>query len=119
MRYYLDEDVHLLVAVIGRALGLDITHTQEYGVAHERKGTKDEEQLRFAAQEGRVLVTGNCTDFQPITDRFVAEELPHAGILCISPRLAQRAPAETAHALLRYEHEHQPGVPPYLVDWLR
>ena len=91
MRYYANEDVPLLVAVIGRSLGLDITHTQEYGVAHERKGSKDEEQLRFAAEEGRVLVTGNCKDFRPITDRFLDLDLAHPDILVVGPRVFSNA----------------------------
>jgi predicted nuclease of predicted toxin-antitoxin system len=86
IRFYCDEDVHILVAVIGRQAGLDITHTQEYG----RKGAKDPDQLAFAAKEERVLVTVNCADFEPITVYFMREGSPHTGVLCIPSRVLKK-----------------------------
>ena len=118
MRYYADEDVPLLVAVIGRALGLDILHTQEYGEAYARKGSRDEAQLRFAAAQGRVLFTVNCRDFDQFTALMFAEGSAHGGVLCIPPPLARRPPAEIARALLRYEQEHPEGMPPYMHDYV-
>jgi len=41
VRCYADDDVPLLVAVIGHVLGLDSLHTQEYGQAYARKGSRD------------------------------------------------------------------------------
>ncbi|MCA9792460.1 MAG: DUF5615 family PIN-like protein [Candidatus Eremiobacteraeota bacterium] len=43
------------IATIAREQPLDVLSTHESG----RNGLDDEEQLRFAAQEGRILVTCN------------------------------------------------------------
>lgn len=113
--FYCDEDVHILVAAIGRRAGLDIRHTQEYG----RKGIKDADQLAFATREGRVLVTVNCRDFEPITAQFMQDGSPHAGVLCISSSMSRRHPRETVSALLRFVALYPDGVPPYFMSYLR
>ena len=53
--FFLDEDLSPRIATIAREQGLDVLSTHESG----RNGLDDEEQLRFAAQEGRILVTCN------------------------------------------------------------
>jgi predicted nuclease of predicted toxin-antitoxin system len=114
IKFYCDEDVHLLVAAIGRQAGLDIRHTQEYG----RKGTMDADQLAFAANEGRILVTVNCSDFEPITARLMQDGAPHAGVLCIPTPMSRRHPRETVSALLRFADLYPDGVPPYFMSYL-
>lgn len=111
---YLDEDVPLAVAVIGRRHGLDVTHTQEYG----RKGADDPDQLRFAAEQGRILVTRNCDDFRPFSRSFAEQGLPHRGVLCISQSLQQRSPAEIVKSLLSYVTMYPNGIPMYMIDYL-
>jgi hypothetical protein len=46
----------------------------------------DEELLRWARSEERVLVTENVRDFMPIHQAFLARGDHHAGILFTSPR---------------------------------
>lgn len=113
-RYYGDEDVPVLVVRIARSLQLDIVHTEELG----RKGATDEEQLRFAAQEGRILLTRNCRDFWPMTVRYQADGSAHAGVLCIAKSLEDRPAAVIARALLQFDRDHPDGVPAYFVDYL-
>ncbi len=113
--YYCDEDVHILVATIGRQRGLDVMHTQEYG----RKGASDVDQLKFAAQEGRMLITVNCSDFEPITVGLMQDGSPHAGVLCIPAPMSRRHPRETVQALLRFAALYPDGVPPYFMSFLR
>ena len=113
--FYCDEDVPVLVARIARGLGVDIVHTEELG----RKGSTDEEQMQFAAQEGRILLTRNCKDFRPFSTSFAERGLPHAGVLGISPNLAEMSPATIARALQRYDHERPDGMPAYMFDYLR
>ena len=51
MKLYFDEHVHPLVAVMLRERGIDCCTTQEAG----NLGTEDEDQLRYATAQGRVL----------------------------------------------------------------
>jgi len=56
IRLYLDEDMSSRVAQALRGKGFDVLRCHEVG----NKGLSDEEQLRYAAQEGRHLVTYNA-----------------------------------------------------------
>jgi len=114
-RYYGDEDVPVLAVRIARGLGLDIVHTEELG----RKGIGDEEQLLFAAGEGRILVTRNCKDFRPFSTTFAERNLPHAGVLCLSPALERASASAVARLLIGYDAEHPDGMPAYMLDYLR
>ena len=53
IRFHLDEHVHPGIAIGLRAYGVDVTTTFEAGLA----GQGDPDQLAFAVQESRVLVT--------------------------------------------------------------
>jgi hypothetical protein len=60
MRYLLDEHLSAVTARIGRdRYQLDVVGTEELG----RKGRTDEEQLTYAAAEGRVIVTQDRSDY--------------------------------------------------------
>lgn len=59
VRLYLDEDVHLRVANALRLRHYDVFSVHE---AH-RRALGDEEQLSFAAGEGRALFTFNTPDY--------------------------------------------------------
>lgn len=115
MRFYLDEDLSHRIAPIGRDMGLDIIATAEC----DRDGTPDEEQLRFAAEEGRVLVTRNSDDFHDLTNRFAAERRPHAGVLVVPRSLLGRDYMGIAAAIALYASEHPGEMPSYMVDYLR
>jgi predicted nuclease of predicted toxin-antitoxin system len=57
---YADEDVDVLVADLMRARGFDMLTTREA----QRLHATDEEQLAFAASEGRAILTHNRADFR-------------------------------------------------------
>jgi predicted nuclease of predicted toxin-antitoxin system len=86
---YLDEDVSALVAELLRARGFDVQTTQEAG----RKGTRDEEQLAYAAGQRRALLTHNRDDFARLAGKFFAAGRRHHGII-----IAVRRPP---HAIAR------------------
>ena len=109
MRFYLDDDLSA-----ARLLGLDVISTRESG----RLGSTDEQQLLFAAQEGRCLVTQNFTDFYRLTRSFSAAGLPHMGVLFISHSLQADDYGSVARALVAYDQQHSDGMPPYMVDYL-
>lgn len=84
---------------------------------------EDEELLRRATLEGRVLVTDNTQDFMPILERFANLGLPHHGVLFTAhrslPRL-RRTIGLFVRSLEAYLREH-PGDDELRDrrDWLR
>ncbi len=78
LKLYIDEDSmdHNLVRAL-RARGVNVVTAQE---AH-KESLSDEEHLRFAASEGRVLYSFNRGDFFRIHTQLVTEGDSHAGIL--------------------------------------
>ncbi len=74
---YADEDVDVLVADLIRARGFDILTTREAQHLH----ATDEEQLAFAASEGRALLTHNRADFEALHQVSIVAGKHHAGIL--------------------------------------
>ncbi len=77
-RLYMDQD-SLDQDVIGgtRRAGADVLSSEEAA----RKRSTDEEQLAFAASEGRVIYTANRGDFAKLHGIWLAEGRHHAGII--------------------------------------
>lgn len=98
LRFLLDEDLPPDVAVICQGQGLDVLTVHALG----RTGLSDEEQLRFAATQGRVLVTRNRDDFIRLTHMVFSTNRPHAGILVVSRGLPNNRASTIAQALHRW-----------------
>ncbi len=115
MRFLLDEDLTPAVAEIGRGQGLDIVSVHEI----DRRGLTDEEQLRFAAREARLLVTRNRDDFIRLTVACFHASEPHPDVLIVPRSLPNRQPERIAAAIARWFERHgtEPAVP-YLIDFL-
>ena len=114
MRFYLDENLSDKIAEIGRAWRLDILSSHECG----QNGLTDEQQLKFAATEGRCLVTRDRDDFIVLTVRFFERQWPHAGVLIIPPSFHRSRFTSIAEALARYGEGHPEGLSAYAVDFL-
>jgi len=109
LRLFLDEDVHLALAGALRKRGYDATHTGEEG----RLGTTDKDQLEFAAEENRCLVTFNIGDFVQLhnlwlqpgrehADIIVSKQLPVGEVLRRLLVLLQREDAASMSGQLRF-----------------
>jgi predicted nuclease of predicted toxin-antitoxin system len=115
VRFYLDEDLSPKVADIARArCGLDV-------VTAHRAGTlewSDEAQLRYAAQDGRCVVTRNRDDF--IAETLAAYEVqgPHAGVLIVPHTLPNDHFPAIATALCAYSPRFSDGLQQYTIDFL-
>jgi len=83
IRFHLDENCDARIAAGLRLHGIDLTSTVEAGLLR----ASDEEQLRFAISEGRVIVTHDA-DFL----RMDAAGAIHAGIVYLRPE--KRSPGE-------------------------
>lgn len=98
-------------------MGLDVESVHEIG----RTGLSDPDQLRFAATEGRVMVTRNRDDFIRLTAEFFRSGEPHPGLLIVSRSLPSSKPERIAHALRGWSETRQdaPGsFDEYSIDFL-
>jgi hypothetical protein len=80
IRLFTDEDMYGAIAPALRQVGFDATSTPEAG----RLGALDEDQLVWAAGEGRALVTFNVGDFAALHADWLATGKRHAGIIVSS-----------------------------------
>jgi hypothetical protein len=93
---------------------MDIVSSHE--VAQNSK--PDAEQLLYAAQEGRCLVTGDLRDFVGLTTYFVEHGLPHAGVLVLSPSFQVLDFTAVVRSLVAYQNAHPEGMTPYGLQFL-
>lgn len=107
IRFLLDEDLPPKVAVIARSLGLDVVSVHDVG----RTGRSDEDQLRFAASETRVLVTRNRDDFIALTHRAYATNAPHHGVLLVPRSAPNTHPQRIARSLAEWAARFATGHP--------
>jgi Domain of unknown function (DUF5615) len=78
LRLYLDEDTvddDLVKALKGR--GIDIFTAYDAGMAK----FLDEQQLKYAAEQGRVLYSFNIKDYFALHTHFLEQGQSHAGII--------------------------------------
>lgn len=83
MKVYLDEHIHLTMASLLRARGIDCVTTRDAG----NLGCSDEAQLAFAASHGRAILRFNHKDFLQLAKQWHEAGRIHAGII-LSKELA-------------------------------
>ena len=92
-KVFLDEDVDLIVADIIRSHGFYAVATQDV----DRKKSPDDDQFRYAAENGYVILTHNRGDFERLALEYFNENRSHAGIVVS----VQRPPKEIARSMIR------------------
>jgi predicted nuclease of predicted toxin-antitoxin system len=106
LRLLLDEDLSPRVAEGLRRRGVDAVSVYEIERANRR--IADADQLAFAAEAGRALVTYNRADYQALDALWRLEGRAHAGILWVSERtVPRRAIGELVRALEAVATEHE------------
>jgi len=85
VRLYLDRHVMTRLADDLSADGFDCLTTQQAG----NDTASDEDQLAFAAQQGRAILTFNIRDFARLHEKWQAAGESHAGII-VSRQLGSR-----------------------------
>jgi hypothetical protein len=115
IRFFLDEDLWQDIAVAARSSGLDLESAHEL----DRRSIDDAEQLLFAAERGRCLVSHNARDFYRLSVEFQERRLPHAGVLLLSPSFRGNEFMAIAASLADYARQYPNGVPAHFVDYLR
>ncbi|HZX36361.1 MAG TPA: DUF5615 family PIN-like protein [Thermodesulfobacteriota bacterium] len=114
MRYYIDEDMSPRIAGILRKNGIDAISAHEAGMLQ----ASDLEQLEYASNEKRCLVTRNRNDFVKLTVRFFNESRPHFGVMIVPYSYPGDKFSSIADALKKYALKHKQGMPSYGIDFL-
>jgi hypothetical protein len=76
-RLYRDHNIDRQLAFDLRRRAFDVTYASEVG----KERARDEEHLRWAASEGRALVTYDVRDFRILAEEWAATGRDHAGII--------------------------------------
>jgi uncharacterized protein with PIN domain len=79
VRLYTDEMIHGGLAAALRARGYDVLSCQE--AARSNQAISDEEQLQFATQQGRAILTYNIGHFVRLDAQWKQAGRQHAGIV--------------------------------------
>ena len=77
LKLFLDEDIHTGLSHALRQRGYDVIHAQDL----KRKGKSDSEQLAFAVQEERCLVTFNIRDIVKLHNLYAQQNREHWWII--------------------------------------
>jgi predicted nuclease of predicted toxin-antitoxin system len=95
IRLYLDEDFHPDLAASVRKHGCDCVSTVEAG----RLEKSDEEQLIYAAAQGRCVISFNIGDFADLAILWSRTGRDHAGIV-VAQQVSRRHLGRLLHRLL-------------------
>lgn len=115
MKFYLDENLSPQVAEIARGrCGLDVVAAHDIGAFE----WSDEEQLRYAAMEGRCLVTRDREDFTALSISAFESQTLHAGVLIIPPSMPNDWFEMIAAALCDLADRFPNGIPSYTCAYL-
>lgn len=93
IKFYLDEDVDILIAELIRSQKFQAISTNEVN----RKGKSDPQQLEYAISRNYTIVTHNRVDFEQLAQAYFFGNQTHCGIIIA----VQRSPHEIAARLLK------------------
>lgn len=114
IRLFTDEHIFLDLAVALRLQGYDVISCQEAGRANQR--ISDHEQLIFATQQRRAVITYNARDFLRLDKRWKLSGQRHAGIVIV-PATVERF-GELLHRVIRHLDTTMPEVQDDTLLWL-
>ncbi len=84
-------DAHISGRTVGKALIEGAHDVRALDSEIELEGLSDPEVLELAAAEGRVLVTANIRDFEPLLREWAGESRPHAGVILVPSSVRNEA----------------------------
>lgn len=114
MKLYLDEDISPKVSAILRKKGIDAVSVHETGMLE----ASDEQQLSFAAADGRTMVTRNRDDFITLTVQFFEALKPHKGLIIVPHSIPGNEFGKLATLLAKLSKDYPRGLEPYTVEFL-
>lgn len=96
VRLYLDRHIMTRLAVDLHGRGYDVLTTEQA----DKDTASDEEQLAYATNEKRAILTFNIRDFVPLHEAWQAAGRSHAGII-VSQQLGSRQYVVLLQRMLR------------------
>ncbi len=84
-------DAHISGRTVGKALSEGGHDVRALDSEAELEGLSDPGVLELAAAEGRVLVTANIRDFEPILREWASESRSHAGVILVPSSVRNEA----------------------------
>ena len=84
-------DAHISGRTVGKAFVERSHDVRALDSEPELEGPSDPEVLELAAAEGRVLVTANIRDFEPLLREWAGEGHPHAGVMLVPSSVRNEA----------------------------
>lgn len=91
-------DAHISGRTVGRALTEHGHDVRALDSEAELEGLSDPDVLELAAAEGRILVTANIKDFEPLLREWAGESRVHAGVILVPSALETRPSAFSSRA---------------------
>jgi len=115
VKLYLDEDISPKVSVILRKKGVDAVSAHEADMLQ----SSDAEQLTFAANERRAMVTRNRDDFINLTVKFFEDLKPHEGLIIVPYSIPGSEFGRLADRLAEIAIEYPRGMEPYTIEFVK
>jgi nucleoside-diphosphate-sugar epimerase len=84
-------DVHISGRSVGRALTERGHDVRSIDSEPELEGLSDPNVLELATAEGRILVTANVRDFEPLLREWAGESRQHAGAILVPSSVRNEA----------------------------
>src|SRR5215218_3763646 len=84
-------DAHISGRTVGKSLVEGGHDVRALASEPELQGLSDPEVLQLAATEGRVLVTANVRDSEPLLREWAGESRPHAGVILVPSSVRNEA----------------------------
>ena len=81
-------------------------------------GGSDEEQLSFAASEGRAMVTRNRDDFITLTVQFFEALKPHKGLIIVPHTIPGSEFSKLAALLEKFSKDYPQDFESYTIEFL-
>ena len=110
----MDENVPPAIAAFLRKYHVDVLTAEEAG----NRQREDAEQLAFAAQTRRCLVTFNVRHFRLLGDEAILRQTPHAGILLIPGSYRGNETRRIGRGILQIAAQYRGGLGAYDVIYL-
>lgn len=84
-------DAHISGRTVGKVLTENGHNVRAIDAEPELEGLSDPELLELATAEGRILVTANIRDFEPLLREWAGESHSHTGVIMVPSSVRNEA----------------------------